>query len=62
MMSIKVHWDNGDSVYTKVNGTKADIQQYFFTTVFHRWYESLNKEVALTCTSIEFLDDVLEAE
>lgn len=62
MMSIKVNWDNGDSVYTKINGTKEDIQQYFFTTVFHRWYESLNKQVTLTCTSIEFLDDVLEAE
>jgi hypothetical protein len=61
MMSIKVNWNNGDYLYTKINGTKDEVRRYYFNNIFHKWYEHLGKEMSLTCTSIEFFD-VLEAE
>jgi predicted AlkP superfamily phosphohydrolase/phosphomutase len=56
MRSIKVTFNNGDCIYTRINGTRDQIRRYYFENIFHHWYQLLDKEVALTCTAIDFLD------
>lgn len=56
MQSIKVTFDNGDFVHTRINGTRDEVRRYYFNNIFHHWYEHLSKEVALTCTAVDFLD------
>jgi hypothetical protein len=49
---IKVVLENGDSFYTKVNGTKADIEKYYVGTIFN--VGTINDDMQ-RCVGVEFL-------
>ena len=53
MLNIKVIFENGDFLYTKINGTLETIKNYYIGKVFNTGKTSDNLQ---KCTSIEILD------
>ena len=53
MRTIKVHFSDGDSLVSKINGTTDEIENYFFGKVFN--IGSVTDKL-VKCVRIEFLD------
>lgn len=57
MRTIIIHFDNGDSIRTRINGTVQDIVDYYIDKPFTLENDRM-EEVQATCRAIEFLDPV----
>ena len=55
MNNIRVHFDNGDSITTRINGEVSDIVRYYLDNVFTFETENGNETTA-KARCIEFLD------
>lgn len=53
MRTVKVFYENGDNETTRINGTEAEIKQYYEGKIFNIGHESDNLQ---KCIHIEFLD------
>ena len=53
MMTIKVHFDNGDHVITRFNGDMKDAARYYLDTVFNL---GTDRDVLTTARAVEFLE------
>jgi hypothetical protein len=51
---VKVNYDNGDYLFTRIKATKEDITRNYLWHTWYRW--DGNEVVPVTCTSIEFLE------
>ena len=51
---VKVNYDNGDYLFTRIKATKEDITRNYLWHSCYRW--DGNEVVPVTCTSIEFLE------
>jgi len=60
MRSIKVTFDNGNSLETNINGTNAEILKYYVGNEFNLG-DGAGGDLMAKATSVEFLD-VLEAK
>lgn len=58
MLSVKVYYDNGDTVLTRINGTPEDVARYYLgvPVVLHEDFET-GKETRAAAEKIEFLDN-----
>lgn len=52
MKTVKVTYDNGDSVITKINGTESDIRAYYIGKVFNI---GTCGDLLVKAVSVEFL-------
>ena len=52
MRTVKVIYDNGDSVITKINGTESEIKAYYIGKVFNI---GTTKDLLVKAVSVEFL-------
>lgn len=51
---VKVNYDNGDYLFTRIKATKEDITRNYLWHTCYRW--DGNEVAPVTCTSIEFLE------
>jgi hypothetical protein len=56
MTTIRVHFDNGDTITTDINGTRADIRAYYEGQTFN--LGSGEDDLMATATSVEFFEQV----
>ena len=52
MRAIKVHFSNGDSLVTSINGTNEEIKRYYIGNVFNL---GVVDDLLVTATKVEFL-------
>lgn len=53
MMTIKVHFDNGDHIITRFNGDAADVARYYLDKVFNLGTDG---DELTTARAVEFLE------
>jgi hypothetical protein len=53
MKKIKVHFSNGDTLTTSINGTNQEIEDYYLGNVFN--LGNASRDVMVTATKVEFL-------
>ena len=56
MRCIRVHFDNGDSVDTRINGSIQTIVDYYIDRKFP-FEDEYGREIMATARCVEFLDD-----
>jgi hypothetical protein len=52
MKSIRVHFDNGDTLETSINGTDAEIRAYYLDNMFNLGHED---DVMVRAVRVDFL-------
>lgn len=52
MRTIKITYDNGDSIIANINGTESEIKDYYIGKVFHI---RTCKDCFVKAVSVEFL-------
>ena len=55
MKTIKVIFENGDYLYTKINGTKEEIKNYFIGRIFN---VGTVKDDLRKCINVEILYNI----
>lgn len=56
MYTIRVHYDNGDSITTRINGTVSDIVNYYLDKPYFFERPGKKQETKAVARCIEFLD------
>lgn len=60
MMTVKVLYDNGDSVVTSINGTRSDIQAYYIGQTFN--IGAGDQDLLAVGVDVVFYDDENEVQ
>jgi len=55
MQTIKVYFENGDSLVTDINGTREEITEYYVGKTFNLG-DGAGGDLITKCTKIEFLN------
>lgn len=58
MTAVRVKFDNGDTITTRINGSKKEITDYYFNNLFQTksYNEDIEEEPLAVGISVEFLE------